>query len=53
MKNSENAEKNGRESGNYVIVYTKDTKMGNLLDRLITRITVGKDGKIKKVSFSR
>lgn len=41
------------ESPNYVVVFTKDAKLGNLTDRLITRVTVSKDGKIKKVSFSR
>lgn len=38
---------------NYVIVYTKDARIGNMLDRLITRVTVSKEGKIVKVSFSR
>ncbi len=41
------------ESPNYVVVFTKDAKLGNMTDRLITRVTVSKDGKIKKVSFSR
>lgn len=41
------------QNQNYVIIYSKDTKMGPLLDRLITRVTVSKEGKIKKVSFSR
>ncbi len=53
-----NAKSNGSpsqiaESQNYVIVYSKDAKMGSMLDRLITRVTVTRDGKIKKVSFSR
>ena len=38
---------------NYVIVFSKDTRIGNMLDRLITRVTVSKEGKIVKVSFSR
>lgn len=38
---------------NYVIVYTKDNRVGNMLDRQITRVTVSKEGKIIKVSFSR
>lgn len=41
------------KSQNYVIVYSKDTKVGNMLDRLITRVTVNREGKIIKVSFSR
>ncbi len=41
------------KSQNYVSVYSKDTKIGNMLDRLITRVTVNREGKILKVSFSR
>ena len=41
------------QNHNYVIIYSKDTKMGSMLDRLITRVTVSKEGKIRKVSFSR
>jgi len=41
------------KSLNYVIVYSKDTRVGNMLDRLITRVTVNREGKIIKVSFSR
>ncbi len=38
---------------NYVIVYTNDNRIGSVIDRQITRVTVSREGKIIKVSFSR